>query len=714
MKKSILFATVLISCIVFISFKANNKTERVHYSINKNEWKFIKSDIKNAQKANFKDADWLNITIPHDFNGGIDGVNNDVFKGRFDFENDPDQRNMYKGPSWYRTKFTIDEKYAGKRIAIEFEAASLEADVWVNGEKVGNHKGGYTSFSFDITDFIKAGKENTLAVRVNNTNNPAIAPWMADEKNSFPYSFDYAVYGGIYRDVWITITDPVKIEKVFNTPVCGGQAPAVLTIETIVKNYSKEEKEITLTTQILDPKGNEVKTLNRKKKIAAGEEVSIKQSESSLGDLAFWSAAKPEVYRVKSSVSYDGNEVDQFESIFGFRYFTLANNQPFMLNDKKTFIKGVNRHQDMDGIGYALENDQHVKDVEIIKDAGFNFVRHAHYPSDQAFSMACAEKGIMLWLEIPLTGSTSEDPAFLENCKSQLKEMIEQHYNNPAVIVWGIGNESDRSGGGESVSNNVFSELTKYAHKLDPNRPVTGCNYKFKSNQDIVDIYSPQHWGGWYSSSISTYNPTEMIGEYGADIDYNIRTSEVYSIDVNYHAGEKPELWSQEYGALLHEYKTSKGLENADQFPGHFVWVAFDFASPRLGRNTNPIPYMNQKGLLLHDHKTKKDIYYFYQSMYREASDFPMIYIVPSTWTNSIEGEKSIWAYSNCDSIALYNDYGQSALGVRTKNAGPRGDTRFQWVNLKLKGNVVYAEGYYKNQVVAKDTIIVGANAGKK
>jgi beta-galactosidase len=709
MKKISLMTTALLAGILLISFSTIPDGKRVRYSINNSNWKFIRSDVKNGFKSSLNDTDWTKITLPHDFNGGSDGVHNDVFKGRFNFKENPDERTMYKGPAWYRTQFTIDKSQAYKRVFIEFEAVSLVADVWVNDKKVGQHQGGYTSFSFDITDFIKIDKENVLAVRVDNSNNKAVAPWMADEKNSFPYSFDYAIYGGIYRDVWITLTDDIKIEKVLNTPVVGGQAPAVLTIETFIKNYSKQSKDIQLKTVITDAKGKEVATLIRKKTLAAQESANIQQSESKLGDVQYWSPDSPNVYKVTSTISYDGKEADQFESTFGFRYFSLANNQPFILNDTKTFLKGVNRHQDMEGMGYALSNEQHRLDAQLIKDAGFNFVRHAHYPSDQEFANACRDLGIMLWLEIPLTGSTSDDPAFLENCKSQLTEMIEQHYNNPAVIVWGIGNESDRSGGSEAVSNKVFGDLVAHAKTIDKNRLITGCNYQYKSNQELVDIYSPQDWGGWYSGTISTYNPKEIIGEYGADMDCNIRTSEVFDITKNYGAGNKPDMWSEEYGCLLHEYKTSIGLEKRDSFPGHCVWVAFDFASPRLGRGSNPIPYMNQKGLLKHDHKTKKDVYYFYQSMYRTAAELPVLHIVASTWAKGKISNTpvNIWAYSNCDSVLLYNNYKEMPFGTRIKNAGPRGDTRFQWDGVELKNSVVYAEGWFNNQVVARDTVII-------
>ncbi len=709
-KYSIFVFLIPLICIVLVSFNVSSENnKRIRYSINKNEWEFKLGEETNAFKKSFNDADWLKVTIPHDFNEGINGVNDNVFEGRFDFKNDPDKRMMYKGPGWYRTKFSLDKQFEGKKIFIEFEAVSLEAKVWVNGQEAGKHRGGYTAFTLDITDLAKFGAENTLAVRADNSNNSAIVPWMANEKNSFPYSFDYAVYGGIYRDVWIILTDQVKIEKVFNTPVCGGQGPAVLTIETKVKNYSRKEKVVTLTSEVIDPDGNQVSVLKTEKTVAGGAEFNFKQMESSLGKVQYWDVDDPNIYKVISTISYDGSEADNYESVFGFRYFTLANNAAFRLNGKKRNIRGINRHQDMEGVGYAMPNEQHREDVRLLKEAGFNFIRHAHYPCDAEFTKACDKLGVMLWLEIPLTGSTSDNPAFLENCKNQLTEMIEQHYNNPSVIIWGIGNESDRSGSPESVSNKVFGELAALAEQLDPGRPTTGCNYEYESNQKLVDVYAPQDWAGWYFGTLDMYKPTSMIGEYGADMHYPNHTEQEFDASIDYKSSGIPEFWSQEYGAFLHEYKVSVAKSRSDSFPGHFVWVAFDFASPRLGRGTNPIPYMNQKGIILHDHKTPKDVYYFYQSMYREANDYPMVYIVSESWTDRWQepAAKDIWVYSNCDSIELFNDYGSLSFGSRIKNAGPRGDTRFQWDTAYVQYNVLYAEGWYNSEIVAHDTLIL-------
>ncbi len=191
-RKTVLSVAIVVIFGGFCQFvQAETSFDRVRYSINKNEWKFKRAEVEKGHEIGLKDDGWLKVTIPHDYNGGVDGVHSDVFNGRFDFENDVDKRLMYKGPGWYRALFTIDKQYEGKRVFIEFEAVSLDAMVWINGKEVGRHQGGYTAFSFDITDQVRYGKENLLAVRADNTNNPAIAPWMANEQLAFPFSFDF-------------------------------------------------------------------------------------------------------------------------------------------------------------------------------------------------------------------------------------------------------------------------------------------------------------------------------------------------------------------------------------------------------------------------------------------------------------------------------------------------------------------------------------------
>lgn len=658
-------------------------------SLNESNWRFLKQDVSNFSDVNLKDTDWLKIKIPHDWNGGIDGVNFDVFKG-------PE---MYLGVGCYRNRFNVDKSLKGKQLKLIFEAVSLKADVWINGHYLGNHKGGYTAFSFDITPYVKFDSENVIAVKASNVNDPSMAPWMKDPYGVFPNSSDYAVYGGIYRDVWLQVTENTYIVSEKHHASVNTDKSGNVNITTSICNKNKFESKLILKTQILD---NNKVLKESEKEIKIAPEGTIENSELlTVNNIGLWSPSNPKLYTVRVRLISDTKEIDKTESTLGFRTYTLKNGTAFILNGEKIFLHGTNRHQDREGFGYALTNEQHWHDMKLIKSLGFNFMRHAHYPCDEAVLDACDQLGIMVWLEIPVSTCISPEPGFLENAKSQLAEMINEHYNHPCIIVWGLGNESDRSGAStEQYTNTFFKELNSLAHSLDNTRPTTGCNFTFDSNHSIPDVYAPQDWLGWYAGNLNDYHPTKMIGEYGAD-------SHIPSHDETLVTNSSTKPWTQESACRIHEYKVSKGESVKDSFPGQLTWVAFDFASPRKDRSTNPIPFMNQKGLVAHDHTTLKDVAYFYRSFYTSADTAPMVYIVSHTWTDRVKapGTYNFWAYSNCDSVVLYNGDKTKSFGFRIRNAGPRGDTRFEWQNINITGPVLKAEGYYKGKLVATDEI---------
>jgi beta-galactosidase len=687
-------------CTIFMVSLVSAAFTRQHYSINALAWKFKKADAPGAEKTAFDEAGWANVTIPHDFNGGIDKINDDIFSGP----------KMYRGIGWYRVHFTVDSKYQGKQVFVEFEAVSLVADVWLNGVSLGQHKGGYTGFSFDITSQVTFGADNVLAIKANSANDPKVAPWMQVPFGLYPRSYDYGVYGGIYRDVWITITDKAKIEAAYITTPGVSAASSTVRVKTEVTNYGTAPQSVTLSTNVTDAAGTVVKTMETTQSIDAGQVYTFDQTSADIANPQLWSPDNPYLYKVKSTLTVGAENIDQFESPLGFRWFTPPTpNKAFQLNGANLFIRGVNRHQDRDGFGYALTNEQHRFDAQLMKNAGFNFMRHAHYPADAAIMQACNELGIMVWLEIPVTCAISTDPDFLANAKSQLTEMIKQNYNNPSVIVWGVGNESDQGAGSvnpnlsEGYTNTFHKALSDVAHQVDATRPTTGCNWKFASNHATVDAYSPQDWQGWYGGVYQNYAPTSLIGEYGADAAIE-RHKEPGSQAMN--------DWSQEYQCLLHEAFVSRGESRKTQFPGHCTWILADFGSPRSDRvingGGNTIDYMNQKGLLLHDHVTPKDVYYFYQSFYTDGAKAPMVYIVSHTWKNrwTAAAAKNVWVYSNCEQVELFNAIESESFGKRTRDAGENTiKTRFQWNNANVKYNILYAEGYVNNKVVARDTI---------
>jgi beta-galactosidase len=661
------------------------------------DWKFKKADVAGAQATAFVDAAWATIKLPHDFNGGIDGVNNDMFNG-------PSQ---YRGPGWYRTHFTVAATNSTKKVFLEFEGVALVADVYVNGTLIGQHKGGYTAFTMDITAAVNFAGDNVLAVKANSANDPTVAPWMNVPFGSYPTSYDYGLYGGIYRDVSLIITDKLKIEATFHSTPSLSAASSLIKNKVEVKNYDAAAKAVTLQTIVLDAQNVEVKRIESVQTIAASETFIFEQTSTALATPHLWSPSDPYLYTVRTIALVGGVEVDRVESKLGFRWFELKLSSPFKLNGSNLFLRGVNRHQDRAGFGYALTDEQTIYDIALIKSAGFNFLRHSHYPADPSVMRACDSLGIIMWLEIPMTVSMSTNPAFKTNVVNQLTEMVRQNYNHPCVVVWGVGNESDQNAGSaqlsEAYSNEVHSALNAQAHALDDTRPTTGCNWKLVSNHSKVDVYSPQEWSGWYGGNYVSYNPTQLIGEYGADA----------GINVHKENGGANSDWSQEYQCRLLEYKVSKGEQNADECPGHCVWIAFDFASPRTDRTIakgNTIDYMNQKGLFTHD-RIPKDAYYFYKSFQTSGKTAPMVYIVSHTWLDrwTAPAAKNVWAYSNCDSVELFNDLGSASLsfGKRARTWGELQNTRYSWNNANVKYNVLYAIGYVGGQPVARDTIVL-------
>jgi len=692
----IFFCQLIAVSLIFAQFT------RQHYTINSQTWKFNKSNLTGAEVIGYNDAGWLSVTIPHDFNGGVDNVNNDVFSGP----------SMYRGIGWYRTHFTMGSQYQGKKVFIEFEAVSLVADVWLNGAYLGQHKGGYTAFSFDITSNVVFGGDNVLAVKANSANNPQVAPWMYTPFGTYPSSYDYAVYGGIYRDVWITITDQAKVEATFVTTPNISAASSQVRVRTEVKNYAAAAQSVTLTTSIVDAADAQVTSMATTQSIAVGQTYTFDQTSSAISSPHLWSPASPYLYKVRSALTVAGAEIDQFESPLGFRWFTMpAANAAFSINGQTLFLQGVNRHQDRQGRGYALTNEQHLYDIQLIKNAGFNFLRHAHYPADPAIMKACDSLGLLVWSEIPVTVSMSTDAAFLTNAQSQLTEMIRQNYNHPSVILWSIGNESDQAVNNgnpaltEAYTNTFNTALNTLAHQLDATRRTTSSNWKLASNQNIVDVYSPQDWSGWYTGVYSNYTPTRFVSEYGADAEITRHKEPGTQVIMD---------WSQEYQCRLHEYFVARGQERKNLFTGQAVWAMFDFASPRSDRiaaNGNTINYMNQKGLFLEDHTTPKDVYYFYKSFYTNANTAPMVYIVSHTWLDrwTAAASKTVWAYSNCDSVELFNSYGTQSFGKRARTDGEHATikTRFQWNNINVRYNVLCAHCLVGGSVMARDTIIL-------
>jgi beta-galactosidase len=471
MKKLWLILFINLSVLSYCQGANNSSVNREKININR-EWKFKLGDYNGAETESYNDQDWNSINLPHNFSIPYYRSNE-----------------WYTGYGWYRKYFDVPAEWKSKRIFIEFEGAFREAQIYVNGQQVGSHKGGYTGFSFDITEKLKTGS-NILAVRLNNNWNPRLAP-----RNG-----DHNFTGGIYRDVYLLATNPVHVTwyGTFVTTPMVSKASAVVNIKTEVRNDGSETKNYILKTDILNPSGKTVATVSTKQLIGSNSNFEYNQTASIINNPSLWHPDHPSMYKAVTTVMDGKVIVDKYETPFGIRWMKWSADSGFFLNGEHYYFKGANVHQDHAGWTSAITNADILRDVRMIKDCGMDFIRGSHYPHDPSFSDACDTLGILLWEENDFWGSggtqkesdnwyegsgaypvNKEDQHdFEESVKSDLYEMIRIHRNHPSIIAWSMCNEPFFTEGTTMPQVKRFlSELTKLTHKLDSTRVVGigGC-----------------------------------------------------------------------------------------------------------------------------------------------------------------------------------------------------------------------------------------------
>jgi len=468
---------VIIIFILNISLFANSqnfKTSvagREKININR-EWKFKLGDYTGAEAETYNDKDWSNINLPHNFSIPY-------------FQS----AQWYTGYGWYRKYFDVPAQWKTKRIFVEFEGAFRDAQIFVNGKQVGTHHGGYTGFSLDITDQVKSGK-NVLAVRLNNNWNARLAP-----RNG-----DHNFTGGIYRDVYLVVTNRVHVTwyGTFITTPNLSKESGVVNIRTEVRNDGQTSKDYTLKTDIVDFSGKIVASASSKQLIAPDATIEFNQTTPGIKAPKLWHPEHPFMYKAISSIMDGKTVLDYYETPFGFRWIEWTADKGFFLNGEHYYFKGANVHQDHAGWASAVTNAAIHRDVRMIKDCGMDFIRGSHYPHDPSFSDACDTLGILLWEENDFWGSggnqretdnwytgagaypmnKEDQPDFDESVKSDLREMIRVHRNHPSIIVWSMCNEPFFTGRGTINRVREFlKELAQLTHELDPSRPVGigGC-----------------------------------------------------------------------------------------------------------------------------------------------------------------------------------------------------------------------------------------------
>lgn len=642
-------------------------------------WRFTKGDVPEAARAEFDDSGWTSISLPHTWNNldGQDGGGN-----------------YYRGPGWYRKRFGVDPNLAGKSLFLRFEGANRNTEVFVNGQRIGSHKGGHAAFCFEVTSAVKSGDGNQIAVRVDNAHDP----------ESPPLAADFTFCGGLYREVKLLALDQLSISPLdFAAPgVYLKQlqvTEAAAEIEATVKlRNGGIAKEATVRITLTDRDGKTVQTVSTKQTVPA-KGVADSVQKLALASPHLWNGrADPYLYTATVEV-FDGTQlVDRLTQPLGLRFFHIDPEKGFFLNGKSLDLHGVNRHQDRLDKGWAIGSAEHAEDFALIQEMGCTAVRLAHYQHAQEFYDLCDTGGLVVWAEMPMVNGVTESEAFLANARQQMTELIKQNFNHPSIVFWSCYNELEN---GFKSTNNwaIVKDINQVAKDLDPTRFTAGATHVRHDHpmHFWTDVVGFNKYFGWYYGQVGDFGPwldkvhTELPSLRFSLTEYGVGAN---PFQHELHPTKRPPAspWHpEELQCLFHEAYWQE-LAKRPFVWGKYVWVMFDFASD--GRNEGSAPGQNDKGLVSADRKIMKDAFYFYKANWTQE---PLVYLTSRRFAIRNKPETEVKVYSNCDSVEL-------RLNGESKGIRKASNHVFLWEDLKLKNgeNQVEAIGT-KGETTVRD-----------
>ncbi len=575
-------------------------------NINK-DWEFEKEGVKTT------------VSLPHTWNGK-DGQNG--------------ENGYYQGKCVYRKN--LDK--ANGVCYIEFNGANSVTEVFINNNKVGTHKGGYSMFRFRIDGYLTQDK-NLLEVFVDNTIVPEV----------FPTSADFTFYGGIYRDVNLIYAENVRFslddgsrDGISAVPKRTGD---VWELE-IKASVTGADKDVACVYELKDDAGKTVARDTR----PSDSPASVLKIESP----RLWDGVKdPYLYTLNCTLVRNAKTVDERNIPVGFREIEFSSEKGCFLNGRHIKLKGVSRHQDREDIGNALTLKEHEEDVALILEVGANSVRLAHYQQAEEFYSLCDRKGLLVWAEVPVISIYSK--ARQQNAEEQLTSLIKQNINHPSIFCWGIENEITMAGDRNKKLIAGIGRLNALAHSLDPSRPTT-CAQVAMAKPDsplnkVTDLLGYNHYFGWYMQTVDALdkwldefhkiNPGVKLclSEYGAEAVLGYYSENPVQGD-----------YSEGYQAIYHEHYID-AVNARDWMWGSYVWNMFDFGSA--ARNEGGVRGRNNKGLVTIDRKIKKDAFYMYKATW---SDEKFVHITAKRYPCRVIGTTKIKVYSNLPEVTLTAD----------------------------------------------------------
>ena len=556
------------------------------------------------------------VDLPHTWNAtdGQDGGND-----------------YFRGTCCYTKTIFRSELPENTRVWLELRGANSSADVYVGGKHMAHHDGGYSTWRVDITDEVQ--DETQLAITVDNSPNETVYPQMAD----------FTFYGGLYRSVNLICVP----ESHFDLSYYGG--PGIHVTPTVEGNNAKIDVDVRLNN--LKPGQTVCYTIyDSSEAVIASAESAEAHAELLIENVHLWNGRKdPYLYCCEAELVEGGEVIDAVCTRFGCRTFRIDPNEGFILNGESYPLRGVSRHQDRWGIGNALLPEHHKEDIDLIMEVGATTIRLAHYQHDQYFYDLCDEKGLVVWAEIPYI--SKHMPGGRENTISQMNELVEQNYNHPSIVVWGLSNEISIGGSDADLLDN-HRVLNDLCHKLDKTRLTTIAAVSMCKMDDpylqIPDVVSYNHYFGWYGGDTSMNGPW-FDKFHATHPNIPIGCSEYGCEALNWHTSDPRQGdYTEEYQSFYHEELIRQLFSRKYMWATH-VWNMFDFGAD--GRAEGGENGQNHKGLVTFDRKYKKDSFYAYKAW---LSDEPFVHLCSKRYVDRVEDVTKVTVYSNLPEVELF------------------------------------------------------------
>ena len=644
MNKRVLSLTLLLACLGLMTMQAEGRKVESFNS----GWSFKKAPAEKELAINAPKwaKGWSEVEIPHTWNAKDMQVQANSF---------------YEGAAYYKKQYFFPAELKDKRVFLRFEGVGSCAEVFVNGMLATSHKGGYSAFACEISPLLKAGEENEIIVKADNKSRPDVIPV---NHNLF------GVYGGIYRPVWLVVTEPYNISVtdcaspgVYVTQKNVSKKQADVKVKVKLDNGTLQPVPVTLQNTIYDQEGKQVATHSQSFELSAQGEQAYESSFTIKKPTLWQGRENPYLYKVVSRLIKDGQVIDEMVQPLGLRKYEIVAGKGFYLNGEKYPMYGVTRHQDWWGLGSALKNENHDFDLATIMDVGATTVRFAHYQQSDYLYSRCDSLGLIIWAEIPFVNRVTGQEA--ENCRNQLREMIRQSFNHPSIYVWGLHNEVYQP-------HQYTKELTQSLHDLakteDPDRYTVSVNVYGHMEHPVnlvADIQGMNRYFGWYEKKIQDIKPWVenlekeyphqklMLTEYGADANLNHQT-EYLGDALNW----TKEFYPETFATKTHEYQWSV-IAAHPYIIASYLWNTFDFCAPMWVRGG--VPARNMKGLVTFDRKIKKDSYFWYKANWSKE---PVLYLTQRRNWDREKKETSVTVYSNIGTPKVYLN-GKELTGIR-------------------------------------------------